>query len=260
MLALHELQRAVFRSLVQQDDRAIRTVVRSDGIPAADRLSIYRNTFYGTLTRALRLSFPAIYRLVGAEFFEAVCFEFIKTKPPRSAYLDDYGADFPDFFARFPGTISISYLLDVAQLEWSVNRALHAPDAIPLDVVALSAIPQSEHERVHFVRRPSVNLLRSNHPADTIWRVVLEEDEAGLAAIDLRDAPAWLLVERTSSGIDVKRLTEAAYRFTSALFDGRPLAEAVTLARDIDAPALLAEHLAAGRFVAFSTTNLTTGL
>src|SRR5439155_15518874 len=116
MLALHELQRAVYRSLVQQDDGAIRAVVRGDGIPAADRLSIYRNTFYGTLTRALRLSFPAVHRLVGAEFFEAAALEFIKAKPARSAYLDDYGSDFPDFLARFPGAMSVPYLFDVAEL------------------------------------------------------------------------------------------------------------------------------------------------
>src|SRR5207244_4028731 len=123
MLALHELQRAVYRSLVQQDDGAIRAAVRGDGIAAADRLSIYRNTFYGTLTRALHLSFPAIHRLVGAEFFEAVAFEFIKVQPPRSAHLDGYGAGFPDFLDGFLGAMSVPYLFDVAELEWAVNRA-----------------------------------------------------------------------------------------------------------------------------------------
>ena len=154
--------------------------------------------------------------------------------------------------------MSVLYLFDAAELEWSVNRALHAPDAMPLDVVALSTVQQAEHECIRFVRSPSVDLLRSNHPADAIWRAVLDENDAGLAAIDLRDAPAWLLIERTSSGIGIKRLTEAAYRFTSALLVGQPVAEAVKLARDIDASAVLAEHLAAGRFVAFSTTDLTT--
>ena len=255
MLALHELQRAVYRSLVQQDDGAIGAAVRTDGVAAADRKSIYRNTFYGTLTRALHLAFPAIHRLVGAEFFEAVAVEFIKGKPPRSAYLDDYGSGFPDFLARFPGTIAVPYLFDVARLEWSVNHALHAPDVMPLDLVALSAVPQSESEHVRFVRSPSVHLLISNYPADRIWRGTLDENDAGLATIDLRDAPVWLLIERTSSRIDVKRLTEAAYRFTSALFDGQPIAEAVKLACDIDASAVLAEHLSAGRFVAFSTTG-----
>src|SRR5437870_1977433 len=101
------------RGLVQQDDGAIGAAVRTDGVAAADRLSIYRDTFYGTLTRALRLSFPAIHRLVGVEFFDAVALEFIKAKPPRSAYLDDYGSDFPDFLARFPGAMSVPYLFDV---------------------------------------------------------------------------------------------------------------------------------------------------
>ena len=251
MSALLELHRAVYRSLLERDDEGAAALVRVDGLAAADRLSIYRNTLYGTLTNALRLSYPAVHRLVGADFFEAAAHEFIATRPPRGAYLDQYGAEFPDLLERFPAASSVAYLPDVARLEWSVSRALAAPDAAPLEVAALAAVAKSDQERVTFVPHPSLGLVRASCPADTIWRGVLEQDDATLAAIDLDDAPLWLLIQRLPTGIDVRRMSEPAWRFTSALCAGRPLEEAVDLASGSDVATLLAEHLAAGRFIAF---------
>jgi hypothetical protein len=255
MLALREVQQAVYRSLLAREDDAASACIRGDGVAAAARLSIYRNTLIGTLTNALRLSYPALHRLVGAEFFEAAAQIFIEREPPRGAYLDQYGGAFPDFLAQFQAAASVVYLAEVARLEWAVNRALHATDARPLDTVALLEVQHEDHPRVRFVPHPSISLVRASYPVDTIWRAVLAQDDAALGAIDLGDAPVWLLVQRLATGVEVKRLGESAWRFTEALCDGRSLQAAVEIAPDIDASAVLAEHLAASRFIAFSLTD-----
>ena len=255
MPALRDLQHAVYRSLVAYDDDDAAVYIHADGVAAADRLSIYRNTFFGTLTNTLRLSYPAVHRLVGAEFFETSAQKFIEGEPPRGAYLDEYGAGFPDFLARFAAAASVPYLSDVARLEWAVSCALHAPDATPLDVAALREVAEGDHGHVRFVPHPSVRMIRADFPVDTIWRAVLDRDDAALGAIDLREAPLWLLIQRLPIGIDVRRLNEAAWRCTSALCAGRPLEEAIEDALAIDVPTLLAEHLAAGRFIAFNITE-----
>jgi hypothetical protein len=249
MPVLREIQQAVYRGLVADDDVAATAYVRSGGLDPAARLCIYRNTFYGTLTNALRLSYPAVHRLVGAAFFEAAAQKLLEDAPPRSAYLDDYGGAFPDFLARFPPASSVAYLADVARLEWAVNRALHAPDVAPFDAAALLGVAEGNHNGVRFVPHPSIGLVHVNYPADTIWRAVLARDDAALHAIDLADAPVWLLVQRFATDIDVKRLSEPAWRFTEALCEGRSLQAAVDLASDTDVSAVLAEHLAAGRFI-----------
>ena len=255
MPALRELQDALCRSLVAGDDDAAGAYVRSEGLPPAARLSIYRNTFFGTLGNALRLSYTVVHRLVDAEFFEASAQKFIEGEPPRRAYLDEYGAGFPDFLARFAAAASVPYLSDVARLEWAVNCALHAPDATPLDVATLREVAEGDHDRVRFVPHPSVRMIRADFPVDIIWRAVLDQDDAALGAVDLGDAPLWLIVHRLPIGIDVRRLNEAAWRCTSALCAGRPLEEAIEGASAIDASTLLAEHLAAGRFIAFNITE-----
>jgi len=143
----------------------------------------------------------------------------------------------------------------VARLEWAVNRALHASDMEPLDPQRLAALAEAEPARVSFALHPSVSLLRMDHPADVIWRAVLEEDDSALSAIDPCASPAWLLVQRLPTGVEVRRMSESAWRFTSALCAGRPLAAALDEAPDCDASAVLADHLAAGRFIDFSLSK-----
>jgi hypothetical protein len=251
MPTLHEVQRAVYRSLVERDDGAAATYVRSEGLPPAARLAVYRNTFFGSLSNALRLSYPAVHRLVGAEFFEAATQKFIEDAPPRSAYLDEYGGAFSNFLAQLPAAASVAYLPDVARLEWAVSRAIHAPDAAPLDAAALLRVASGDHDHVSFVPHPSVGLVRASYPVDAIWRAVLEQDDTGLDAIDLDDSPIWLLVQRIATGIDVQRLSEPEWRFTKALCEGQPLQEAIELASGVDVSTRLAEHLARGRFIEF---------
>jgi hypothetical protein len=225
--------------------------VMANGVSAAGRLAVYRNTFAGVLTNALRLSYPAVHRLVGADFFEGAARVFIEERPPQSACLDDYGGDFAAFLSRFAPAASLAYLPDVARLEWVVNRALHAPDAGPFELARLAEIDEADQARICFTPHPSVHLVGFLYPADAIWRGVLEQDDAALGAIDLSAGPVRLLVECLATGVETRRLNEAEWRFTAALCAGRPLADAIAEARDLEAHFLLAEHLAAGRFIDF---------
>jgi hypothetical protein len=251
MPTLLEIQRAVERSLVAGED-SIAAYVLADGFAREDRLGIYRNTFIGTLTAALRVSFPAVHSLVGVPFFETAVRLFIEERPPRSAYLNDYGEAFPHFLDRYVPAASVPYLPEVARLEWAVNSALHAIDVEPLDLSRLSGLDPADQSNVAFVRHPSIGLVRARYPVDAIWRAVLDQDEAAMASIDLEAGPAWLLVERGESEVKVTRCSEPAWQFASALFASHALQDAIDASPDIDAPILLADHLAAGRIIAFN--------
>jgi putative DNA-binding protein len=254
MPTLLELQRAMRVALVGGDDDAAVTML-ADGEPA-DRLDIYRNTFVAGATRALRLSFPAVHRLVGDDFFAGAAAVFIAQHPPRTACLDDYGAEFPQFLHGFPPAASLEYLEDVAHLEWAVSRALHAPDVAPLDLARLQALQPEELVRICFAAHPSVALLCLDYPADGIWRGVLSGDDAALAAVNLTAGPVHLLVERRVMSIEVSRLDADPWRFAAALCEGRPLADVFAAfnpptCEEQGHEVRLAGHLAAGRFVDF---------
>lgn len=249
---LLELQHALRRALLAGDDDAARAEVVADGIEPAQRLAVYRNGFASRLVAALRLTYPAVQRLVGEAFFDAAARVFAFEQPPRAAWLDEYGAEFADFLARFPPAASLAYLPDVARLEWAVSRALHAPEAEPLDAGRLLGLDEAQRATVRFVPHPSLGLLRAESPADEIWRAVLERDDAALAAIDPASGPAWLLVERRGGEVAVSRMSEAAWRFTIELCAGRALCDALEAVRGLEVDAVLAQHLAAERFVAIA--------
>ena len=251
MPTLLEVQRAIRRSLLARDATAADAFIVADGLAPNARLNVYRNTSIGALTTALRLSYPAIYRLVGAAFFEGAARIFIEKAPPRGAYLDEYGDGFPEFLAHFRPATSLQYLPGVARLEWAVSRALHALDAEAFDTSHLLAIDPADHGRIIFVPHPSVGLVQASYPVDAIWRAVLAQDDAAMAAVDLGSGPVWLMVQRFETGVDVSRLSEGEWRFAAELCAGRPLQAALDEVSGLDATAALAGHLAAGRFTGF---------
>ncbi|AGK49970.1 MULTISPECIES: putative DNA-binding domain-containing protein [Burkholderia] len=250
---LAELQQAVRRSLSGADAGVGAGVgaadwVLPDGLAPDARLRVYRNTSASVLLNALRLAFPATERVVGAAFFAGAARRFAGSSPPASAWLDEYGAGFPEFLARMPQAASVPYLADVARLEWQVNLALHAPDAAALDLARLAGLGAPALRALRLRPHPAARLLGCAYPADAIWRATLERDDRALAAIRLDDAPVHLLAQRTEAGIEVLRLDEADWRVASALFAGEPLGAALANAPGAGGHALFAALLSRGCF------------
>src|SRR5579862_843890 len=111
MPALLELQRSMRARLL--------SAPHEGGQNTEQPLDIYRNTLTGTLLNALRLSYPAVQRIVGADFFDAAAHAFVRAHPPCSAYLNDYGSELSGFLAAFEPARSLLYLPDVARVEWA---------------------------------------------------------------------------------------------------------------------------------------------
>ncbi|HEX4377309.1 MAG TPA: DNA-binding domain-containing protein [Steroidobacteraceae bacterium] len=261
MSTLLEWQRSMRARLLGAPRPDLPSADAATDAKSTERYAIYRHTCLTTLINALRLNFPAVRLLVGDEFFEGAAAQFVSAQPPTSAYLNDYGASFAAFLAQFPPAAGISYLSDVARLEWAVSRSLHAPDSASLDPAALSALDPSQMSAVRFHPRPGVCLLRLNAPADEIWRAVLSGDEVAMAAVKLGNRPVYLLVERDERGTSVQRLGCVAGRFSEALLRGQSLNEALDAVDDghvadganEEVNAALADHLRAGRFAEFTT-------
>ncbi|MGA7803702.1 MAG: hypothetical protein WCB02_03650, partial [Bradyrhizobium sp.] len=157
---------------------------------------------------------------------------------------------------------SLPYLPDVAELEWAVSRALHAPDAERLDPARLAEVAPEDCGRLRLIAEPSLGLLHLRHPADAIWRAVLAGDDAGrdggldvgLGAIDPGSGEVFVLIERTIAGVTVARLPAAHWRLLAGLCAGRPIEEAIDPDCEVDVTLALAEHLSRGRFTGFAFT------
>ncbi|WP_028206441.1 HvfC/BufC family peptide modification chaperone [Paraburkholderia nodosa] len=250
--SLADLQQAMRRSLLEvpneSADEHAAAVVLADGLDPQARLNIYRNTAEGVLVNALRLAFPAVQRLVGADFLEGAVRLFVRAAPPRSAWLDEYGAEFPAFLAQMPHLSSVPYVIDVARLEWQVNSVLHAPEVAPLDPARLAQLDEDALGSLRLSPHPATRLLRCDSPADTIWCAVLQQDDAALRAIELADDPVHLLVQRVDEGVDTLRLSAGEWRISKALFAGEAFGAALACAPEADGFGLIGAYLARGCF------------
>src|SRR3989441_10042972 len=110
MPALLELQRAFAASMLHEEDDAVCGAVVDDGFAAAERLRIYRNTCRSTLIEALRMTYPAVERLVGRDFFDMAAPRYAGTHPPQSGYLNEYGGEVPGFLPALRPASEPSYL------------------------------------------------------------------------------------------------------------------------------------------------------
>ena len=240
MLALRELQTAFRRAVLEDDGRAIAQMsaeVEPVGLSASERLAIYRNNVFAALSEALRETFPVVRRLVDERFFSYAAHEFIRAHPPAVPTLAEYGGAFPDFLARFPPCRELSYLPDVARLEWLMNLVAVAPDEPPLAPNALSAVGLEQAARLGIRLQRTYRYLDSGFSIDRIWRA--NQEGAGEETIDLDAGGVRLEVSRRDDIVVFRAMNEAEFVFRKALSDGLPLGEALDRAftTDHDFPA-----------------------
>lgn len=254
MASLLDVQRG-FRSAVLAGSRLTPSLVNGGPVSAVARLGIYRNNIIGNLTRALRLGFPAVERLVGENFFAAAAQRFIEASPPRTADLNQYGEGFADFLASFEPGRSVPYLPDVARLEWAVSRALHAPPAPALTAEAVSRVPPEHQADLRFRPHPTLSLLSLAYPGRAIWEAVLAPDDdrdARLATIDLQSGGEKLAVLRSNGAIEIEVLADAAFDLARMLTQDLALGDALERTAPQTVAPLLAAFLARGYFAGLS--------
>ncbi|HLK84020.1 MAG TPA: DNA-binding domain-containing protein [Xanthobacteraceae bacterium] len=231
-----------------------RGLVGPDGKPSAKRFAVYRNNVMVGLTEALRANFPAVCRIVGEEFFQAMARAYIVYEPPASPILLDYGAGFANFIAEFEPAASLPYLPDVARLERAWTEAYHAKEGQPLAAEALAKI---RAHRIHAARlhvHPSVRVAQSRFPALTIWRMNVDDRAPG--PVDLKSGGEDALVMRPQAAVEVRSMPPGAADFLAALGGGATLAQASKSALRADAhfdlSANLAALIGAGAFIDYS--------
>jgi Putative DNA-binding domain len=231
-----------FAAALLDAERAVPDTVTSHTEPAPHkRFAVYRNNVVMSLINALKVRFPATVRIVGEEFFAAMAQVFVTVQPPRSPILMFYGDDFPDFIAGFPPAADLPYLADVARIEAARTRAYHAADRAPIDAQVLQAVPLQALGALVLMLHPSVEIVRSPHPAVTLW--AMNSGDAELAPIeDWRGEDA--LIARPALDVEVRSLPAGAAAFVAALAAGVPLAAAAETALADNPQFDLAVHLA----------------
>lgn len=245
MPALRELQEGFARGLLGHTVPDL--PVRSKGLGAAERLRIYRNNFMQSLSQALRSCYPVVEQIVGAEFFRHAAHAYALEHPSRTGNLHDYGRGFPRFLARYPGARGLTYLPDLARLEWACQEVYHAADAPPLATGALAAVPAERHPALRFRLHPASRLLASRYPVLSIW-LFHQPGYRGPDRIDLGKGSEQMLVVRRELEVELHTLSRAEFALLRALGRRRDLGTALegalVIEPSFDLEAALRRHLA----------------
>jgi hypothetical protein len=207
-----------------------------DPTEVAQRFRVYRNNVQHSLTRALASRFPIIEQLVGADFFTALARAFIATAPPRDPVLLHWGADFAGFLDQFPPVAHLSYLGDVARLEYARGRACHAADAAP---VAPEALSIDDPAALRLILHPAVTLFSSPTPAVQIWLF----HQPGSSRPQISPGPDHALVARCPDfTLIVELLDPGTHAVLTALQNRECLGQAARHADPTPALTLLLRH------------------
>jgi len=195
MVTLSEMQTRLRNALLEPGEHALEDIFG----PTAKRFEIHQKHFIRSITSALEETFPAVVSLVDRRFFAFAADSYIRSRPPVSPCLSEYGADLPDFLAAFPACAGLPYLADVARLEWEIHAAYHAQDR------------QADAGSIF---RPSARHFTSPFPVHRIWNVAL-----GRAAgpVDVAAGPAYLLIYRVNDDVTIEQLNEPEFRVHRAL-------------------------------------------
>jgi len=232
---------------------ALKTSEVPSGLDAG-RFAVYRNNRAVALADSLAATFAATQKIVGEEFFRAMAQDFANAHPPRSAVLHEYGAGFPGFVAGFEPAAELPYLSDVARIEWLWSRAYHAANADAITPETLARLDADALSGTRLLLHPSLSVLRSAHPAATIWEMNSRGESAPIDDWRGEDAA----VARCGLAVIVRRLSGGEAAFLQALLAGETLGTAHEIAAaeaaDFD-PARLLAFLIGGQLIASLRTD-----
>jgi hypothetical protein len=195
--------------------------------PGAVGLRVHRNTVLGALANALRLSHPAVDRLVGEAFFDSMAVGYARAVPPRAPQLDVYGEGLSAWIAGFPGTEAMPYIGELARFEWALSelaRVCVAPDGGPVLRLEGGA-------RLRLAA--PMRAFEASYPVDALRTSILADDVAAIEALDLSKPRAHhYALWRVPDGVSVRALSAPSARFLAAALAGGTGDSALAAAAD----------------------------
>ncbi len=193
-------------------------LIDPNGRVAGKRFDVYRNNVVHSLIDAMGDAFPAVKKIVGEDFFDAMAGVYVRAHPPKTPMMMFYGQDFPAFLRGFGPAQSLPYLPDVAALELARRDCYHAADADPADAMILTTLAPEALMETRFELVPSAVLFQSENPAHSIWQFNMVEP------FQITATHEWVLLTRPEMDVMAHNLDAATYAFLRAIQNNETLA------------------------------------
>ena len=206
MPTLLETQRAMRASLVDGETCRSGRHARRDDPP--DRLNIYRNTFVGGVTKRVA---AGLSRRPPAGRRRILRRRRRRVHRAASAALG-LARRIWRGISRIPAAIPPAAIARLSRRCGAPRMGGEPRHSMPpmssrSTWRGSAALSPEEQARVSFVPHPSVSSARTDHPADAIWRAVLDRRRSGRLRPSIWAGPVRLMVERGESGPEISAST-----------------------------------------------------
>lgn len=248
---LRDLQQG-FAVAVLGRDEGVSDWIIGAGLEPAARLRIYQHAVAATQGAALRDSYPGVLALVGEDFFDAMAARYRRQYPSTSGNLQHFGASLADFLANMTEARKLTYLPDVARLEWCRQLTALASDAPPVDAMRCAEVAAAAPARLYLRLHPSIHLLRSAHAVLSLWQWCQAPSDRAPSV----DEGEQVLLWREDGDVAMATLEPATFRCIEMLAGGNDVATAwagaCNLDHAFDLESCLRDLLGHGLVVAFT--------
>ncbi|RBP83846.1 DNA-binding domain-containing protein [Marinomonas rhizomae] len=206
------------------------------------RFNVYRNNVFVSLIDSLADIFPVTQTIVGEDFFRAMAREFIQLNPPISPIISDYGDNFTDFIRHFEPAKSVSFLGDLAALEFSLLTLTNAQENKTLEredvVAAFNNI--SDPANLYLTLSPTTQILVAPFAIGSIYLAHKNSKSCSLTDIRIEESEL-LLLSKSHLFAEVHIVSRADAVFIKHLMQGKAFGEAIPDDNDFDPGSSLAK-------------------
>jgi hypothetical protein len=231
MISLANTQQQLRDALLLNKEGLLQSI-HEKFIPSSERFKAYKLNVFKTLTRHLQKTFPSVWELMGDEWFTSLSYDYIETFPPTSGTLNEWGESFANFLSTFDPAKHLSYLKDIAYLDWIKHNSYYAKNAVPLDLTRLQLIASQDIEALLFTFHPSFYLFQSSYPIDQIIKVMEKNHHNNL--VDIKAGSCFSVVCRPFQKVEISWISQSTHTFLGTLQQGSTLSNAHMCAQYID--------------------------
>lgn len=230
---LDEIQHWFADEMFKKNKTALADCLDSQaGDPGIDRIEVYAEGYPARIREALHEAYPAIHKILGEAVFTDLALEYSKSRSFEHYNLGRAADFFPEFLSLTKWKEDFPFLRDLAELEFSVQRAFHAeikPSATGADFAEKAAV---DGENLIFNFQPHVFGVRSFWPILDIWNA--RNLEAAQVNIQVEGRAQAVLIYRKNEKVMCQKAEALEIAVLKSLMEGNSLGKAFEVMTEAD--------------------------
>ena len=194
MTTLKDLQARFQAGILSGDEAVLSEINPSRREDERTLFGVYRNAYGLRLAEILEHDYDLTHAYLGDEAFSQLAQGYIAAHPSDKRNARWFGRYLPNFARETAPFSEHREIAELAALEKALADAFDGPDAAPVSLAELAAIPPEDWANLVFTPLPAATRLRFKTNAADIW-MALNGDDAPPAPVQLPE-PQTVLVWR----------------------------------------------------------------